>query len=127
MASAFELQFISPLDVAFRVAGNPKRRRHEELGSQCRQGEDVVWIDGERLFAERECSIRLLADRSDLPLARSALESQVLGVAIGTGRPFEPGSLGLGELKVEFVRQMRDDRVLRLQKLAVGRVELLGP
>ena len=66
-------------------------------------------------------------DRSDFPLARSALESQVLGVAIGTGRPFETGSLGLGELKVEFVRQMRDDRVLRLQQIGAGRVELFGP
>ena len=82
-----ELQFISPLDVAFRVAGNPDARWHEELGSQCRQGEDVVWIDGERLFAERECSIRLLADRSDLPLVPIPTKPPVCNGMIRPGIP----------------------------------------
>ena len=82
-------QFVGPLEVAFRVAGNAKHRRHQELDPQCRQGADIVGIDGERLFAERVCRIRLLADPSGLPSARGALESQVLGVAIGRGRPFE--------------------------------------
>jgi hypothetical protein len=71
--------------------------------------------------------IRLLAEISGVQRARVALESQVLGVGIRYGRPFETGALGLGELKVECVRQMRDDRVLRLQKIGAGRVELFGP
>ena len=71
--------------------------------------------------------VRLLANRSGLPLTRSALQSQVLGVGIGCGRPFEAGSLHLGELKVDCARQMGDDRVLRLQQIDAGRVELLGP
>ena len=36
--------------------------------------------------------------------ARVALESQVLGFAIGRGRPFDASGLGLDELKVEWVR-----------------------
>ena len=121
------LQFVGPLEVAFRVAGKAKRRRHQELDPQRHQGADIVGIDGERLFAERVCRIRLLADKSGLPLARVALESQVLGVAIGRGRPFDACGLGLDELKVDCVRQMRDDRVLRLQQIGAGRVELFGP
>ena len=62
-----------------------------------------------------DCCIRLFADKSALPKPRCALKRQVLGVAIGRRRPFETGALGLGELKVECVREMRDDRVLRLQ------------
>src|SRR6516225_4596046 len=53
--------------------------------------------------------------------ASAALESQVLGVWIGRGRPFETGGLGLGELKVHCARQMRDDRVLHLQQIGAGR------
>ena len=89
------LQFVGPLEVAFGVAGNAKRRRQPELDPQRHQGADIVGIDGERLFAERVCCIRLLADPSGLPYARGALESQVLGVAIGRGRPFEACGLGL--------------------------------
>jgi hypothetical protein len=62
------------------------------------------------LFAERECRIRLLAERSSLPKAYYALESQVLGVGTGHGRPFEAGGLGLGELKVDRPRQMSDTK-----------------
>jgi hypothetical protein len=69
----------------------------------------------------------LLADPSSLPLARLALKSQVLGVATGRGRPFDACALGLEELTVRCVRQMRDDRVLRLQQIGAGRVELFGP
>ena len=98
------VQFVGPLEIAFRVAGNAKQRRREELDLQCHQGADIVGIDGERLFAERECRIRVLADPSGLPCARGALESQVLGVAIGRGRPFSARALGLSELKVECVR-----------------------
>ena len=120
-------QFIGPLEVAFRVAGTTKRRPHEELLPQSHQGADIVGIDGERLFAERVCRIRLLADKSSLPFARDALESQVLGVSIGRGRPFEAGRLGLGQLKVHRPRQMGDDRVLHLQQIGARRVELFGP
>ena len=75
-----------------------------------------------------ECRIRLLADdESRLPYARYTLESQVLGIGIGRGRPFEAGGLGLGELKVDCMRQMRDNRVLRLQQIGARGVELVGP
>ena len=45
------------------------RDRHEELDWQRHQGADIVGIDGERLFAEREGRIRLLA-ASALPVSR---------------------------------------------------------
>ena len=79
------------------------------------------------------CSQSAYAASASLPIdpafhcARGALESQVLGVAIGRGRPFDACALGIDELKVECVRQMRDDRVLRLQQIGAGRVELFGP
>ena len=121
------LQFIGPLEVAFRVAGNAKRRPHPELDPQHLQGADILGIDDERLFAERICCIRLLADPSGLLHACGALESQVLGVAIGRRRLFDACALGLDELKIECARQMRDDRVLCLQQIGAGRVELFGP
>ena len=86
----------------------------------------MLGSNGERSVAEGVGRIRLLADKSGLPVARLALESQVLGVAIGRGRPFESFGFGLGELKVECVRQMGDNRVLRLQQIGAG-VELFGP
>ena len=46
----------------------PSAAGSEELDPQPHQGADIVGIDGERLFAERVCRIRLLADRSGLPL-----------------------------------------------------------
>jgi hypothetical protein len=96
-------------------------------GPQYTQGADIVRIDGERLFAERECRIRLLADPSGLRKARIALKSQVLGVGIRRGRVFETGGLGISKVKVYCARQMRDDRVLRLQQIGAGRIELFGP
>jgi hypothetical protein len=56
-----------------------------------------------------------------------ALQSQILGVAIGRGLPFDACDVGLLELKVERVRQVRDDRVLHLQQIGAGRVELFSP
>jgi hypothetical protein len=85
------LQFVGPLEVAFRVAGETKRRREPEFVAQHRQGADIVGIDGKRLFAERVC--RLLADWSGVKLARGALESQVFGVAIGRGRSVDACAL----------------------------------
>ena len=122
-----DFQLVGPLEVAFRVAGKAKQRRPQELVPQHRQGADIVGIDGERLFAKRVGRIRLLADRLGLKLARGALESQVLGVTIGRRRPFDACALGLDELKGECVRQTCDDRVLRLQQIGPGRVELFGP
>ncbi len=55
------------------------------------------------------------------------MQSQVLGVAIGHGRPFYSCDVGLLKLKVERIRQMRDDRVLGPQQICAGRVELFGP
>ena len=95
------LQFVGPLEVAPRVAGKARRRRHKELDPQYLQGADIIRIDGKRLFAEGVCRIRLLADPSGLPRARGASERQVLGVAIGRGRPFDACAVGLLELKVE--------------------------
>jgi hypothetical protein len=60
-------------------------------------------------------------------MARVALESQVLGVAIGRGRPFGARGLGLHELKASCVLQMRDDFVLCLQQIGARRIELFGP
>ena len=60
------LQFVGPLEVAFRVAGDAKRRRQKNF-PPTHQGADIVGIDGERLFAERVSRIRLLADRPSLP------------------------------------------------------------
>jgi hypothetical protein len=102
------------------VAGKANSRLSPRLDPQYHQSADIVGIDGERLFAERVCRIRLLADKSGLPMARVALESQVLGVAIGRGRALEPCALSIDELNVDCVRQMRDDRVLRLQQIGAG-------
>ena len=113
-------EFIGPLKVAFRVAGRAKHCRHEELPPKYRQGADIVGIDGERLFAQRNGGISRFADKSAFPKARAALESQVLGVAVGRRHPFETGGLGLGELKVECVRETRNDRVLRLQEIGAS-------
>src|SRR5208337_3950183 len=66
-------QFVGPLEIAFGVAGNTTLGRLEELPPQLHQGADIVGIDGERLFAERVCCIRLLPDPAGLPLARYAL------------------------------------------------------
>ena len=55
------------------------------------------------------------------------MESQVFGVAIGRRLLFDARTLGLDELKVDCVRQMRHDRVLRLQQIGPRRVELFGP
>ena len=91
------------------------------------QGAVIVGIDGERLFAQCECRVRLLADISGLPHARIAPERQVLDVASVRGRPFDTRGLGLLELEVHRRRQVSDNRVLRLQHIGAGRVELFGP
>ena len=75
----------------------------------------------------RVTRFRFLADISAFLYGRDALESQILGVGIGRGRPFEPGGLDLGELKVHRARQMGDDLVLRLQQIGARGVELIGP
>ena len=111
------LHFIGSLEVAFRVAGNAKQRRHQELDPQCLQGADIAGIDGERLFAERVCRIRFIADVPALVQTGHALERQILGAGIGRGRPLETGAFGLGQLQLHRSRQMRDDRVLRLQQI----------
>ena len=121
------LQFIGAIEVAFRVARNVQQRRHEELDSQRHQGADIVGIDGERLFAERVSRVRLLPDEARLPLAVRALESQILGVAIDSRRLVDAGAIGLLQLQVEPVSQVRDDLVLRLQQIGARRIELLGP
>jgi hypothetical protein len=101
------LQFVGPLKVAFRVTGKASLPERQELGSQIHQGADIVGIDGERLFAERVCRIRFLADPSGLPRVCVALESQVLGVGFRRGSPFEAGGLSVGESNIDCARQMR--------------------
>jgi len=55
------------------------------------------------------------------------LESQILGVGIRRRSPFETGELRIIESKIDSMGQMRDDRVLRLQQIGAGCVELVGP
>ena len=98
-----------------------------ELDRQIGQGEDVVGIDRERLFAETVTRFRFLPDISAFLYGRLALEGQVLGVRICRRRPIEASGLNLGELIIHRARQMVDDLVLRLQQISAGGVELLGP
>ena len=69
------LQFVGPLEVAFGVAGSASLPPREELDPQYHQGVDIVGVDGERLFAERVCCIRLLADPSGLVRSPLGIEA----------------------------------------------------
>ena len=83
---------------AFGSALKPNDDRKSELDGQKAQGEGVVGIDRERLFAETVTRFRLLAEISGFLYGCLALEGQVLGVGICRRRPLETGGLDLGEL-----------------------------
>jgi hypothetical protein len=118
----FRQQYFGPLEVVPRVVTAAERR--QDLDGRPGQGADIVGIGGERQFA---WGIGSEKGNFVFQEGRLALESQILGVGIRRGRPFESGGLDLGKLKVNRARQTGDDLVLRLQEIGTGRVELFGP
>src|SRR5208337_3948361 len=58
----FRHQFVAPLEIGLRGGAEVVRDRLPVLDRQKGQGINIVGIDGERLFAETETRLRLLAD-----------------------------------------------------------------
>jgi hypothetical protein len=79
------------------------------------RGADITGIDAQRLLAERVTRIRFPADKSGFLYGRLALQSQILGVGIRPGRPFETGGLDLSESHLQRPRETDDDFFLHLQ------------